>query len=171
MAKRYRGLTLGGLLVLLVLAGTAFFLYLHFRPAGDADFELKFSATDILGRPVSTEGSKGKVLLVNVFATWCPPCKIETPHLVELYKARHDSGLDIVMVSDEPENKVTVFAKQFGIPYPVIANGRSIIDQIPGFRGYPTTIIIDRKGAVRHPVIVGADVPAIRKAVDKLLKE
>jgi peroxiredoxin len=170
MATRYRGLTLGGLLILLVLAGAAFYLYLHFRPAEGADFELKFSATDILGRPISTDSFRGNVLLVNVFSTTCPPCVRETPELVKLYNERHGDGLDILMVSVGPPDRLADFSVQHKIPYPIIADGLPIADQVPNLRGIPTTIILDRKGIVRHR-IVGADVLRIRKTVDDLLAE
>lgn len=179
MRASYRGLTLGGLLLLIVLAAVAAVFWQQYMatrpktevPKGQGLFPLHFAVSDVHGIMFSTADRQGRVILVNVFATWCGPCQKETPHLVRLYKERHDEGLDIVMVSSEAEGLVRSFAEQHKTPFPVVANGMSIISQIKGFNGaVPTTIVMDKAGNVRYR-IVGADLSKIHQAVDELLAE
>jgi peroxiredoxin len=134
-------------------------------------FPLSFSASDIGGRNVSTGAQRGRVLLLNVFATWCPPCQQETPELIKMYQEHQAAGLDVVMVSSEAESVVRGFAESYRIPFPVIAKGRSIIEQLKGARKVvPISVLVDRQGRVRE-VIEGADVTRIREGVTKLLAE
>jgi len=133
-------------------------------------FDMTFTATTLDGKPFSTADHRGRVVLVNCFATWCPPCRVEIPHLIKLYNERRGDGLDIVMVSDEPAEKLRPFVETYGIPYPVIPGGRHVMAMVPNLRGIPTTVILDRHGAVRHR-ITGARVDEIVTAVGRLLEE
>jgi thiol-disulfide isomerase/thioredoxin len=178
MQKRRHGLTLGrfmGLLALLIAVALLFvFLRSASRPTsaakGESLFPLVLSAKDVDGKTFSTADRRGRVVLVNVFATWCHGCVTETPHLVKLYEQRQADGLDMVMVSYEEIGLVKVFRQQHKIPFPVIAGDESVMKAIPGFRGFPTTVMIDREGNVRR-LIVGADLVKIQKSVNELLAE
>lgn len=179
---RRRGLTLGGLLLLVVLLAAAIVAWMQYRatlpktevPRGESLFPLHFAVADVYGKMFSTADRQGRVVLVNIFATWCPPCQKETPHLVKLYHERHAEGLDMVLVSSEAESLVRGFAVRHKIPFSVIANGASIMDQLKGFTdAVPTTVLIDKLGNVRYR-IVGADLQdlqKIRESVNKLLSE
>ena len=104
--------------------------YYKAAPKGESLYDLKFSGTTLAGNPFSTADKRGKVLLVNFFATWCGPCVEETPHLVALHEELKDKGLEMVMVTDEPAPKIMAFVKFNQITYAVLPNGRSNLSSI-----------------------------------------
>lgn len=179
MRTRRAGLTLGGLLLVLVLTVAAAIVWMQVRaslpsteaPRGESLFSMHFATPDVNGTLFSTADRQGRVVLVNLFATWCPPCQKETPHLVRLYNERHADGLDMVMVSSEAESVVRSFAVRHKVPFAVIANNTSIAGQVKGYTGaVPTTVLLDKWGNARY-IIVGADVRKIRESVSLLLSE
>jgi len=143
--------------------------YVEESPGSDL-FALKVRGTMLDGGTFDSDQYRGKVLLVNIFATWCPPCRKETPELVSMYREFRGRGLAMVMVTQESADEARPFAETYRIPYPMIVGDKSIVAAIPGFQGYPTTILLDRSGAVRYQ-IVGADVIRIRQSVLRLLDE
>jgi thiol-disulfide isomerase/thioredoxin len=106
-------------------------------------------ARDLLGKPVSKEDWPGKVVLVNFWATWCPPCREEIPELLELQK-KYQGRLEIVGISedDDPPGKVLKFAQQKGMTYPVVMATPELIDAYGGVPALPTTFVIDPHGRV-----------------------
>lgn len=130
-----------------------------------------FAATTIDGNAFNTSDHRGKVLLINVFATWCGPCIHEMPHLVRMYEQYNQRGLMMVAVAGdtrESVESVRKFAEQHNIPFPVIPPDSRVIDSIGGINAFPTTIIVDREGIVRRRII-GAHVEEIEKTVNDLL--
>ena len=120
------------------------------------DFELK----DTDDKTVSLADYKGKVTIVDVWGTWCPPCRMEIPHFVDLYKQYKDKGLEIVGINcneqgsrDEIKKTIKDFAKETGIPYRCVLNDDKTEGKIPGFQGYPTTLFLDRSGKVRLTLV------------------
>jgi len=110
-----------------------------------------FTLQDISGKEVSLSDFKGKVIILNFWATWCPPCRKEIPVFIELYKKYKDEGLVIIGISlDREGEKVLIpFVKKFGINYPVLIGTKKVVDAYGGIRGIPTTFIIDKKGKIR----------------------
>ena len=125
--------------------------------------KLNFSFKDIDGKKVSLSGFKGKVILLDFWATWCVPCKQEIPGFIELQKKYGGRGLQIVGVSvDDSLNMAKQYATQMKMNYPVLlAEGKEDIlkayDPIPSI---PVSIIIDRAGRIvsRHLGIASMDV-------------
>jgi len=106
---------------------------------------------DVDGKVVSSEDFKGKVVVVDFWATWCPPCRTEIPGYVQLQKKYAADGLVIVGISvdtDGPE-VVRKFMKEVGINYPIVMADDQIQDLFAPIQGYPTTLIIDRDGKIR----------------------
>ncbi|NIA20962.1 MAG: redoxin domain-containing protein [Anaerolineaceae bacterium] len=167
-------LVAGGLILLAAdyygLIGGSGEEYFKVAPKGKSLYDLQFSGTTLAGNLFSTADKRGKVLLVNFFATWCPPCIDETPHLVALYDEFKDRGLEMVMVTDEPARKVTTFARFNQISYAIVPNGEQVRKKVPGFKGLPTTVILDKEGKVRYQ-IVGPQVKRMKEAVVELLAE
>ena len=94
--------------------------------------------------------SAGKVVVLDFWATWCPPCRAEIPGLIELQKKYQAQGLIIVGVSVDQASADTVksFAKKMGINYPVVMAESKVVAAYGGIEGLPTTFIIDRAGRI-----------------------
>lgn len=112
------------------------------------------------GQKVSLASYKGKAVLINFWATWCAPCKIETPWLAELRKQYGPQGFEVLGISaDEldPDNKpelaaekkaIAMTAHQLGITYPVLINADAISKSYGGLDELPTSFFVDRNGTV-----------------------
>jgi peroxiredoxin len=111
------------------------------------DFELP----DVNGKKVKLSDFKGKVIILNFWATWCPPCRAEIPGFIELYKKYKDKGVEIIGISlDEGGVKdVVPFMKEFGINYHILIGNYKVTQDYGGIRGIPTTFVIDKKGNIR----------------------
>jgi thiol-disulfide isomerase/thioredoxin len=122
------------------------------------DFEL----VDLHGKKVTLADYKGKPLMINFWATWCGPCKLETPWLVELAKEYEPKGFEILGIDAEdddvkPSDKagwakdkaaVERFVKQEKMPYPVLLGGDGISGSYGGLEAMPTSFWVDRNGKV-----------------------
>jgi thiol-disulfide isomerase/thioredoxin len=106
-------------------------------------------AKDILGKPVSKADWPGKVVLVNFWATWCPPCRMEIPELIKL-KKQYGDRLQIIGISEDedPPGKVLKFAQQMGMTYPIVMATPELIASYGGVPALPTSFLIDTQGRV-----------------------
>jgi peroxiredoxin len=112
------------------------------------DFDLK----DTAGHEVPSTQFRGKVVLLDFWATWCVPCKQEMPGYEDLYRRYRDRGLVVIGIAADSDAKlVSRFGKKLKITYPLLINGMEV--QKYGVEGIPTTILIDRKGFVRKKVV------------------
>ncbi|NTW48892.1 MAG: TlpA family protein disulfide reductase [Chlorobiales bacterium] len=116
-----------------------------------------FSATDTQGQKVSLSDLKGKVVLLDFWASWCAPCKQEMPFLIELYKQYKDKGFEVVAVNlDTQEKNMTRFIEQmsaspeFKITFKVISDPKAQIAGKYKLEGMPTTLLIDKQGHIRY---------------------
>jgi cytochrome c biogenesis protein CcmG/thiol:disulfide interchange protein DsbE len=111
-----------------------------------------FSIKDLQGRVLSLADYRGKVLVLNFWATWCPPCRREIPDFIEAYKELKGEGLEIIGVSVDTlsAEDLSGWAKKIGMNYPIaLATAKIIADYEPGDY-IPATIIIDGKGLIRY---------------------
>jgi thiol-disulfide isomerase/thioredoxin len=106
---------------------------------------------DLAGKLVTSEQFKGKVVVVDFWATWCPPCRAEIPGYTQLQKKYGNDGLVIVGVSLDQAGPdvVKAFADKNGINYPLVMGDESIVGAFGGVEGIPTTFLIDRSGQIR----------------------
>ncbi len=119
-----------------------------------------FSLEDLTGKRVSLASYKGKAVLINFWATWCAPCKIETPWLIDLRNQYASQGFEIIGISaddldkGDPEKLATEkkeigrFVQQMHMPYPVLIDGDSVSQPYGGLDELPMSFFIDRSGAV-----------------------
>jgi cytochrome c biogenesis protein CcmG, thiol:disulfide interchange protein DsbE len=132
-----------------------------------------FVVTTLDGGHVSLEALRGQVVLVNFWATWCPPCRVEMPGFERVYQARKEEGFVIVGLSTDrgAPDQVVQFLTQRGVTFPVAMAPPDLAREFGGVRGLPTSFLIDREGRVRHVVTGLFAEPALRMAVDRLLAE
>lgn len=111
------------------------------------DFTLRTTA----GANLRLQEQRGQVVMVNFWATWCGPCKIEMPHLVRLYEKYRASGFQLlgVNIDDDARNAMASAAK-LGITFPVLLDADKRVAKMYDLSTMPTTLIIDRDGRVRH---------------------
>jgi len=110
------------------------------------DFILK----DIEGKSVRLSDYRGKVVVLEFWATWCPPCKLAIPEFNSLYEKYIGREFEVLAVSiDEDSSGLRSFAKEYGISYPVLADNKNVAE-LYGITNIPTTIIINKEGIISN---------------------
>jgi cytochrome c biogenesis protein CcmG/thiol:disulfide interchange protein DsbE len=133
------------------------------------DFVLK----DLQGKDLKLADYKGKILILNFWATWCPPCRAEIPDFVEAYAANKNKGLEILGLSVDrmTADELLPFVSMAKINYPVaLADARIVQDYEPG-NYIPATIIIDKKGTVRHRHVGQMDKDTLVRLFNQYMNE
>jgi thiol-disulfide isomerase/thioredoxin len=128
-----------------------------------------FKLTDLAGKPVTLAGSKGKVILLNFWATWCGPCRAEIPDLIELQNKYKDRFQILgLVVDDDDQDAIKEFADKFGINYPVALATNDIRLQYGGIAALPTSFVLDAEGRIvqkheglRDPVLYETEIRAL----------
>ena len=131
----------------------------------------QFQGRALDGELVSLVGLHGKVVLLNFWGTWCPPCREEIPELTRLHHELHGKGLEIISVNvGEPKSRLTKYAAEQKIPYRILVQ-----DSLPHryrVTSFPTSVIIDQQGQIRY-VAEGYSpraIPDMRRIVEHLLE-
>ena len=108
-----------------------------------------FTTEDAAGNRVSSRSFRGRVVLLNFWATWCPPCRLEMPSMERLYGEFRGQGLEIVAVNFmESRELVQAFAREQNLTYPMLLDRRSDIAERYGVMRLPETVVIGRSGEV-----------------------
>lgn len=107
-----------------------------------------FTLTDLNGKQISLASFRGKVVVLDFWATWCPPCKREIPDFVDLQKEYGSRGVQILGIALDEPDKVQAFARQNGMNYPVLLGTDEVSMQYGGIEGIPTTFVIDKNGKI-----------------------
>jgi thiol-disulfide isomerase/thioredoxin len=146
--------------------------------AANEPFDFNFELDDIAGKKVSKADFAGKVMIVDIWGTWCPPCRAEIPHFVELDKQFKEKGLQIVGLNkerspdaEEAAKTVKDFCDENGVAYPCALISDAVMEQVPDFQGFPTTLFIDRAGKVRLKVVGARGPEFLQGVVETLLAE
>jgi thiol-disulfide isomerase/thioredoxin len=137
------------------------------------DLRPAFRYGTLAGDTVTSDGLRGRVVLVNFWASWCPPCKVEMPLLQSMAERHATAGLVVLGLSRDqgPAADVAAFLAQRGITYPVAVVGREAEQAFGGVRGYPTSFLLDRQGRIRHAALGPLAMISFEPAVRRLLKE
>jgi peroxiredoxin len=128
--------------------------------------------TDLQGKPVSIEDYRGQVVLVNNWATWCPPCKTEMPELQAYHTAHAEEGFAVVAIeSGEPADQVGTFVRELGLTFPVWLDPQgSALEAFQNF-DLPSSYAIDREGMIRYSWTGAINQATLEEYVTPLLEE
>lgn len=122
------------------------------------------------GDQLSLAGVRGHVVVVNFFATWCPPCRAETPDLIAVEARYRSRGVIFIGVDDrEDASLVTVFAQHKGIPYPLVLDKSGSVEENYDVRAIPTTYVLDRSGIIRYAQVDELNASVLSGAIDAVL--
>jgi len=138
--------------------------------------DFRAATVDGPSRTLTLDDYRGKVVLLNIWATWCNPCRIEMPSIESLQRELGPQGLRIVAVSvDDPGqgDQIRAFAKQYGLTFEILHDGSGRIERQFQTTGVPETFIIGRDGVIRKKVIGATqwDSDANRSVIRQLLAE
>lgn len=151
---------------LIVLAAALFLGLTQKSPAPQVTF------TDLAGNKISMQSLRGKMVLVNFWATTCPGCVEEMPHIIETYQQYHDKGFEVIAVamSYDPPSYVLRFVQQRGLPFPVTLDVQGdLAHQFDDVKLTPTSFLIDKDGNVVEQTIGSLDFVKLRSRLDKAL--
>jgi thiol-disulfide isomerase/thioredoxin len=130
-----------------------------------------FSLPQLNGQDLRLSSCRGKVVLLDFWATWCDPCREETPQLVKLQQKYGDQGLQIIGVSmDDTPEPVQSFYTQFHINYPVVMGNAKIGELYGGVLGLPIAFLIGRDGLIYSKKIGATDMAVLERDIQKLLQ-
>lgn len=133
------------------------------------DFNLK----DQYGVVHSLENYKGKVIFLNFWATWCPPCKKEMPDVESIYKEYGENKKDVIIlgINSEKENEVKKFLKDRGYTFPTVIDENSEVMRKYFIQAFPTSFVIDKEGNVYGYVMGGLTKEQIKQVIEEVLKK
>lgn len=141
------------------------------KPTPAQDFLLP----DLQGRAVRLSQLRGKVVMLNIWTTWCPPCRKEMPTMEALYRRLQDADFVMLAVSQDVDGHKTVlpYLKEGGYTFPVLLDVRGEVGKRYGVTGYPETFIIDRQGNIVYHHIGYNDwaQPAVEDALRRLINQ
>ena len=160
--------------VTLILIGLI--MYVWFRPPAwvtDDDRPVPpFTATLVNGQPFDMQALRGKVVLVNFWATWCPYCRHEMPAMEKFYGDYRNRGFEILALSiDEDPQKVSAFMREEGYRFPVAMSNTTLDGLFGKVTKVPTSFLIDKQGRIRKKISGQLHYARLEDLVEPLLKE
>ena len=161
--------------VVVLLAGVAGYMLSAPKQFEKADVSPILEATmpDLSGKPTQIAVWRGKVLVINFWATWCPPCLEEIPHFVRMQSQMGEQGLQFIGIAIDERDKVLAFAKRHAINYPIVIGQLDAIElsrragNAQG--GLPYTLILNRSGEVVSQYYGGVTEELLKPIIAELL--
>ncbi len=160
-----------GVLFVVVLAVGSVGLWLSAAPAGETTGGLipaprkgflapSFSLESLAGEEIQLSDYRGQVVVLNLWASWCPPCRAEMPAFQSIHHEYKDQGLVVLGVNMTFQDSLpaaSAFVDEFGLTFPILLDRTGLVANTYRMRALPSTFIIDREGVIRE-VIVGGPV-------------
>lgn len=147
---------------------------------GNAAPRIGFQAPDFTlstsqGTQISLSDLRGQVVIINLWASWCPPCREEMPALQKVYETYHDQGLEILAVNATNQDDVQAaieFSKQLGLTFPILMDRDGTVSRLYQLKSLPTTYFVGRDGTVQDVVVGGPMAEALlRIRAQRLLED
>lgn len=140
--------------ILLTLLICLFLTAMIFAQNNQEDKAPKITLKDINGKTVNLSVFKGKVILLNFWATWCPPCRAEIPELIKWQKEYENQGLQIIGITYPPTNRTKVrrFVRQNEINYPILFGSKKTKEIFTSADTMPFSVVIDRDGQIKNRI-------------------
>ncbi len=128
--------------------------------------------TDLEGNPVSLSDYRGQVVLVNLWATWCPPCRAEMPTLEGYYRDHHDENFIILAIEagGDPHDQIVAFAERFDLSFPVLEDPQGTSLAVFRTQSLPSSFVIDPEGQVKLAWVGAISRAMLEKYVTPMLK-
>ena len=134
-----------------------------------------FMLGDLNGKLKSLSEYKGKVILLNFWATWCGPCRVEMPSMETVYRELKDEGFEILAISSDPQGVVVTrpYSESNDLTFPILHDTDYDVSGVYGVRTLPMSFLIDRHGILRHQVFGARDWNSseAKEIIQTLLKE
>jgi len=130
-----------------------------------------FKLQSLDGQSISLSDFRGKPVLINFWATWCGPCRIEMPYLQQIYEEWHGKGMVVLTINiGESSSQIKEFMQSQGLSLPVLLDKRGSVAQKYNILGIPTTFFLDKDGVIQDKIIGAFQNKAqIEKRLDKIL--
>ena len=134
-----------------------------------------FTLVDLQGTRRSLSEYRGKVILLNFWATWCGPCRVEMPSMETVYREFKEQGFEILAISSDPQGIVVTrpFSQANGLTFPILHDAEYDVSGAYGVRTLPMSFLIDRQGRLRHQVFGARDWNSdeAKEIIQSLLKD
>ena len=129
-----------------------------------------FSLQDVDGKPLTMSGNRGKVVLLNFWATWCTPCRAEIPEFERFQNTYGPQGLQVLGISmDDDAKPVREFSQQLKMNYPIALGSDKLAQSYGGVLGLPVSFLIGRDGKIAAKYVGAAEIPVVEQEIKTLL--
>jgi len=159
--------------ILSILTAVTFFFIIALAEQPEKKFKApNFSLRTKDNKVIELAKLKGKVVLVNFWATWCPPCRAEIPDFIEIYNLYKSKGFEIIGIALDEDgwSKVTPYIRKAKINYPVVLGSNKEVQQYGGIESIPTSFIIDKDGYIAGRQVGLLPKDALEQKLKSLLK-
>lgn len=134
-----------------------------------------FTLDSLSGAPISLSDMRGKAVVLNLWASWCPPCRAEMPAIQRVYQENHERGLEVLAVNMTAQDNLAAvekFVQEFNLTFPILLDTSGEVGNTYLMRALPTTFFIDQEGVIQR-VIVGGPMSEVtlQSTVEQLLED
>ncbi len=144
--------------------------YLTFQSVGKPENAPTVAYTLLNGQTSSTDRLRGKVVLVNFWATWCVPCRAEMPEIESTYQAHRERGFRVLAINvQEDRAEVQAFFDELGLSFPALLDRDASVARLYLARALPSSFLVDRQGVVRYVRVGPLTGPTLEEQLVKLL--